>query len=43
MADFQIFISVPLKANPGKSHILLGTKKPKIVSVDGIPLPTKKY
>ena len=27
-----------LKVNPGKSHILLGAKKPEIVSVDGISL-----
>ena len=27
-----------LKANPGKSYILLSTNKPEIVSIDGIPL-----
>ena len=27
-----------LKANPGKSHILLSSKKPEIVSVDGISI-----
>ena len=27
-----------LKADPGRSHILLGTKKPEIVSIDEIPL-----
>ena len=32
-----------LKANPGKSHILLNSKKPEIVSVDGIPLAASSY
>ena len=30
-----------LKANPGKSHILLWTKKP--VPIDGIPLAASFY
>ena len=32
-----------LKANPGKSHILLSTKKPEIVSIDGIPLAASSH
>ena len=34
---FRSFKNNHLKANPGKSHILLNSKKPEIVSVDGIP------
>ena len=33
---FLWFKNNHLKANPGKSHILLSSKKPEIVSVDGI-------
>ena len=32
---FHWFKNNHLKANPGKSHILLSSKKPEIVSVDG--------
>ena len=35
---FRWFKNDHLKANPGKSHILLSSKKPEIVSVVGIPL-----
>ena len=35
---FRSFKNNHLKANPGKSHILHSSKKPDIVSVDGIPL-----
>ena len=35
---FRWFKNSHLKADPGKSHILLSSKKPEIVSVDGIPL-----
>ena len=35
---FRWFKSNYLRANPGKSHILLSSKKPEIVSVDGISL-----
>ena len=35
---FHWFKNNHLKANPGKSHILLGTNKLEIVSIDGIPL-----
>ena len=32
-----------LKANTGKSHILLSSKKPEIVSVDGISLAASSH
>ena len=32
-----------LKANQGKSHILLSTNKPEIVSIDGIPLAASSH
>ena len=35
---FRWFKNNHLKANPGKSHILLSTKKSEIVSIDGIVL-----
>ena len=35
---FRWFKNNHLKANPGKSHILLSSKKPEIVSADGIPI-----
>ena len=35
--------SLQLKANPGKSHILLGTNKLEIVSIDGIPLAASSH
>ena len=35
---FRWFKNNHTKANPGKSHILLSSKKPEIVSVDGISL-----
>ena len=35
---FRWFKNNHLKANPGKSHILLNTNKLEIVSIDGIPL-----
>ena len=35
---FGWFRNNSLKANPGKSHILLSSKKPEIASVDGISL-----
>ena len=35
---FLWFKNDHLKANPGKSHILLSTNKLEIVSIDGIPL-----
>ena len=37
---FRWFKNNHLKANPGKSHILLSTKKPGIVSIEEIPLTT---
>ena len=40
---FRSFKNNHLKANPGKSHILLNSKKPEIVSVDGIPLAASSY
>ena len=27
-----------MKANPGKSHLLISTKSPKIISIDGIQI-----
>ena len=35
---FRWFKNNHLKANPGKPHILLSTKKSEIVSIDGIVL-----
>ena len=35
--------SLQLKANPGKSHILLSTNKLEIVSIDGIPLAASSH
>ena len=35
---FRWFKNNNLKANPGKSHILLSTNKPEIVSIDEISL-----
>ena len=35
--------SLQLKTNPGKSHILLSTNKPEIVSIDGIPLAASSH
>ena len=35
---FRWFKNNHSKANPGKSHILINTKKPEIVSTDEIPL-----
>ena len=35
---FHWFKNNHLKANPGKPHILLGTNKLEIASIDGIPL-----
>ena len=32
-----------LKANPGKSHILLIARKPEIVSIDEIPLTVNSH
>ena len=32
-----------LKVNPGKSHILLSSKKPEIVSVDGISIAASSH
>ena len=40
---FHWFKNSHLKANPGKSHILLSTKKPEIVSRDRIPLAASSY
>ena len=40
---FRSFKNNHLKANPGKSQILLNSKKPEIVSVDGIPLAASSY
>ena len=43
---FRWFKNNHLKVNPGKFHISLSSKKPEIVSVDGISLaevPKKKY
>ena len=35
--------SLQLKANPGKSHILLSTNKFEIVSIDEIPLAVSSH
>ena len=40
---FCCFKNNHLKANPEKSHILLNSKKPEIVSVDGIPLAASSH
>ena len=40
---FRWFKNNHLKANPGKSHILLGTNKLEIVSIDGIPLAASSH
>ena len=40
---FRWFKNNHLKANPGKSHILLSTSKLKIVSIDGIPLVASSH
>ena len=29
-----------MKANPGKCHLLLSTKSPEVVSIDGIQIPS---
>ena len=41
--QFGWFKNNHLKANPGKSNILLSSKKPEIVSVDGIPLAASSH
>ena len=40
---FHWFKNNYLKANPGKSYILLSTNKLEIVSIDGIPLATGSH
>ena len=40
---FRWFKNNRFKANPGKSHILISTKKPEIVSTDEIPLATSSH
>ena len=40
---FLWFKNNHLKANPGKSHILLSTNKLEIVSIDGIPLAASSH
>ena len=40
---FRWFKNSHLKANPGKYHILLSSKKPEIVSFDGIPLAASSH
>ena len=40
---FRWFKNNHLKANPGKSHVLLSTKKPYIVSTDEIPLAASSH
>ena len=40
---FRWFKNNNLKANPGKSHILFSSKKPEIVSVDGISLVASSH
>ena len=40
---FRWFKNNHLKANPGKSHILLSTNKLKIVSIDVIPLAARSH
>ena len=40
---FRWFKNNHTKANPGKSHILLSSKKPEIVSVDQISLAASSH
>ena len=40
---FRWFKHNHLKANAGKSHILLSTNKPEVVSIDGIPLAASSH
>ena len=40
---FRWFKINHLKADPGKSHILLSSKKPEIISVDGISLAANSH
>ena len=40
---FRWFKNNHFKVNPGKSHILLSSKKPEIVSVDGISLAASSH
>ena len=40
---FLWFKNNHLKANPGKSHILLSSKKPEILSVDGISIAASSH
>ena len=40
---FRWFTNNQLKANPRKSHILLSTKKPKLVSIYGIPFAASSH
>ena len=40
---FHWFKNNHFKVNPGKSHILLSTKKPEIVSIDEIPLAASSH
>ena len=40
---FRWFKNNHTKANPGKSHILLSSKKPEIVSVDRISLAASSH
>ena len=40
---FLWFKNNHLKANPGKSHILLSSKKPEIVSIDGISIAASSH
>ena len=40
---FRWFKNNNLKPNPGKSHIFLSSKKPEIVSVDGISLAASSH
>ena len=40
---FLWFKNNHLKANPGKSHILLSSKKPEIISVDGISIAASSH
>ena len=40
---FHWFKNNHFKVNPGKSHILLSTKKPEIISIDEIPLAASSH
>ena len=40
---FGWFKNNHIKANPGKSHILLSTNELEIVSIDGIPLAESSH